>query len=88
MASSQVSGHFDQWVRRRHTVLELRLSQRGSVAGDDDELGLASSEALQRGFVAQCDLSRLHHKRQARVDGVGGPLALLGCHRCAQECRK
>jgi hypothetical protein len=31
-------------------------------------------------------LARLHHKRQARVDGVGGSLVLLGCHLCAQEC--
>lgn len=30
-------------------------------------------------------LSGLHHKRQARVDGVGGLLSFLGCHLCAQE---
>ena len=28
-------------------VLELGLSQRGSVAGDDDEFGLAISEGLE-----------------------------------------
>ena len=27
--------------------------------------------------------ARLHHKRQARVDAVGGLLCLLLCHLCA-----
>ena len=30
-------------------------------------------------------LARLHHKRKARVDAVGGPLALFRGHREAQE---
>merc|ERR1712029_503344 len=63
-------------------VLELRLAERGSVAGDDDKLGLAGAEALEGGLVTESDLSGLHNKRQARVDGVGGSLALLGGHRC------
>lgn len=63
-------------------TLELRLPQRRSVAGNDDELGLASSEALEGRLVAEGDLTGLHHKRQARVDGVGGSLVLLGGHRC------
>ena len=30
--------------------------------------------------------TRLHHKRQARVDAVGGLLGLLGrCHRCVSR---
>lgn len=88
-------------------VLELRLAERRSVAGNDDELGLASAEGLEGGLVAKGDctakrwlvddafgkdadfekrrtLARLHHKREARVDGVGG-LALLGGHRYAVE---
>jgi hypothetical protein len=93
---------------KRHTrglgkhsvVLKLRLPQRRSVASNDDELGLASSQALQGRLVAESDpiqvslalaefallnvLARLHHKREARVDGVGGSLVLLGCHLCAQ----
>jgi hypothetical protein len=81
-------------------VLKLRLPQRRSVASNDDKLGLASSQALEGRLVAKGDptqvslslailallnvLARLHHKREARVDGVGGSLVLLGCHLCAQ----
>ena len=63
-------------------TLELRLPQGRGVSGDDDELGLASSQALEGGLVAEGDLTGLHHKRKARVDGVGGSLVLLGGHRC------
>ena len=64
-------------------TLELRLPQGRGVSGDDDELGLASSQALEGGLVAEGDLTGLHHKRKARVDGVGGSLVLLGGHRCS-----
>jgi hypothetical protein len=64
-------------------TLELRLPQRRGVSGDDDELGLASSQALEGGLVAEGDLTGLHHKRKARVDGVGISLVLLGGHRCS-----
>lgn len=67
-------------------VLELRLPQRGGVASNDDELGLASAEALEGRLVSEGDLTGLHNKRKARVDGVGGSLVLLGGHLCAQEC--
>jgi hypothetical protein len=87
---------------KHSVVLKLRLPQRRSVASNDDELGLAGSQALEGGLVAKGDpkksacrswliallhvLARLHHKRKARVDGVGGSLVLLGGHLCAQEC--
>ena len=71
-----------QKVSRRKTyhsvVLELRLAERRSVAGDDDKLGLAVAEALQGALVSKSDLSGLHHKREARVDGVGIALSFLG----------
>lgn len=51
-------------------VLKLGLAQRRSVASNDDELGLSVAEGLQGGLVAEGDFARLHHKRQARVDGV------------------
>jgi hypothetical protein len=38
-----VDGSFGQHA----VVLELRLAQRRSVASNDDELGLAGTEALQ-----------------------------------------
>jgi hypothetical protein len=92
----------DRGLGQHGVVLELRLPQRRSVASNDDELSLASAEALEGGLVSEGDpeesvcrwyrdaflnvLSGLHHKRQARVDGVGGSLVLLGCHLCAQEC--
>jgi hypothetical protein len=40
-------------------VLELRLAERGGVAGDDDELGLAGAEGLEGGLVTKSDLAGL-----------------------------
>lgn len=34
-------------------VLEERLPQRGGVLGDDDQLGLATAEALEGGFLRE-----------------------------------
>ena len=34
-------------------TLELTLAERGGVAGDDDEFGLARTKTLQGRFVAQ-----------------------------------
>lgn len=36
-------------------VLELALAERGSVAGNDDQLGLAGAQALEGGLVAERD---------------------------------
>lgn len=36
-------------------TLKLGLAQRGGVAGDDDQLGLASAESLQGALVAKSD---------------------------------
>lgn len=40
-------------------VLELRLAERGGVAGDDNELGLAGAEGLEGGLVTKSDLAGL-----------------------------
>jgi hypothetical protein len=68
-------------------VLPVRVSldalfgaifERVEHTGNDDKLGLAGTEGLQRRLVSEDVLSGLHHKRQARVDGVGtGLLGLL-----------
>lgn len=50
-------------------VLELTLSQWWCVASDDDELGLARSQALEGGLVAECDLARLQRKEML-ADGL------------------
>lgn len=44
------------------------------------------AERLEGALVAHGDLAGLHHKRQARVDGVGVLLALLGGH--CNGCRR
>jgi hypothetical protein len=38
-------------------ILELRLAQRRSVAGNDDELGLSRSQRLECRLVSEGDLS-------------------------------
>ena len=40
-------------------TLKLRLPERGGVASNDDELGLAGAESLQSRLVAKSDLARL-----------------------------
>lgn len=62
----------DSGLAEHGVVLELTLAERGSVAGNDDELGLAHTDGLDGGLVAEGDLSGLHNKRKARVDRVGG----------------
>ena len=45
----------DGSLGKHGVVLELRLAERGSVGGDDDELGLAVTEGLQGRLVSQSD---------------------------------
>jgi hypothetical protein len=60
-------------------VLKLGLAERGSVSGNDDKLGFSGTESLKGRLVSEDELSGLHNKRKARVDGVGaGLLGLLG----------
>jgi len=40
----------DLGLGQHAVVLELRLAERGRVAGNDDELGLAGSEGLERAW--------------------------------------
>jgi hypothetical protein len=67
----------DGGLGQHAVVLKLRLAERRSVASNDDELGLAGSEALEGRLVTKSDLSGLHNKRQLGVDAVGILLALL-----------
>lgn len=45
----------DGGLGQHGVVLELRLAERGSVAGNDDKLGLARAEALEGGLVTEGD---------------------------------
>jgi len=72
-------------LRKHGVVLELRLPQWWCVASNDDQLRLARTQTLERRLVTEHDLTGLHHKRKARVDGVGRLLGLLWCH-CVRLC--
>jgi hypothetical protein len=48
-------------------VLELGLAERGGVAGDDDELGLAGAEGLEGGLVTKSDLAGLLRDSSVRA---------------------
>jgi hypothetical protein len=49
----------DIGLAQHAVVLELGLAQGRSVAGDDDELGLAGAQRLKSALVAEGDLARL-----------------------------
>lgn len=56
----------DGSLGKHGVVLELRLAERGSVGGDDDELGLAVTEGLQGRLVSQSDW--MQHVRILSLD--------------------
>lgn len=45
----------DGCLGQHGVVLELRLAERGGVAGNDDKLGLARAEGLEGGLVTESD---------------------------------
>lgn len=45
----------DGGLGQHAVVLELRLAERGSVASNDDELGLAGAEGLEGRLVTKSD---------------------------------
>jgi len=59
-------------------VLDLRLAERRSVAGNDDQLALAAAQSLEGLLVAKAVLAGLHDQRQTGVDGF---IRLLGFFR-------
>lgn len=69
-------------------LLDVMMGKTGaySVAGDEDQLGLAGAQALKGGLVTQDNLAGLHNKRKLAVDAVGIGLVLLGGH-CEGGCR-
>jgi len=67
----------DVGLGKHSIVLNLRLAEGRAVVADDYELGLARSQSLKSGLVTQSVLARLHHKREARVDGFGASLSFL-----------
>jgi hypothetical protein len=67
----------DRSLGQHAVVLQLRLAERRSVASNDDQLGLARAQRLQRALVADSNLAGLHDKRQLGVDAVGIALVLL-----------
>ena len=97
-----MSDSFPRRLQKPILTFKLALSERWSVASNNDELSLSRSKSLEGGLVTEGDceqvrccplltrgkiagltFARLHHKRQARVDGIGGLLGLLWCHRNA-----
>lgn len=51
----------DSGLGQHGVVLKLGLPERRSVAGDDDELGLARAEGLKGRLVAESDCNRLSY---------------------------
>lgn len=53
-------------------VLDLRLLERRTVAGDDHQPSLTLTEGLQGGLVTKGGLTTLHDKGKAGVDVLLG----------------
>lgn len=67
-------------LRKHGVVFDLRATQGRAVVRDDDKLGLASSERLEGGLVADASLTALHDKGEAGVDTLLILLLLLRHH--------
>lgn len=62
----------DRGLGKHGVVLEERLAQRGSVLGDDHELRLAVTEALEGGFLPRQLVRELQrHQPRAPFGGTG-----------------
>ena len=55
-------------LRKHGVVLQLGLSQWRCIASNDDELGLAASQALESRLVTESNFAGFHHKCQARTN--------------------
>lgn len=70
-----VSGKMVNVALGQHgVVLKLTFTQRWSIAGDDDKLGLARSKGFECRFVAQSDCRRPFRNSAA---SLGGPWTYL-----------
>ncbi|KAF8382023.1 hypothetical protein PRIPAC_71165, partial [Pristionchus pacificus] len=67
----------DSSLSEHGVVLDLRLSEGGGVAGDDDQLGLSTAEGLEGLLVSEAVLSRLHDHGKSGVDVLRRLLLLL-----------
>ena len=69
MSTHVVAGEVVNGSLGQHgVVLQLRLAERGGVAGDDDKLGLARAQRLNGRLGTQGDLTGLHHQSEPGVD--------------------
>lgn len=59
-------------------VLELRLAERGSVASDDDQLGLARAQALEGRLVAKGDCRMLVRLWVGIIDAIAPATTTAG----------
>ncbi|GMR31982.1 hypothetical protein PMAYCL1PPCAC_02177, partial [Pristionchus mayeri] len=67
----------DSGLGEHGVVLDLRLSEGGSVASDDNKLGLSAAEGLKGLLVSKAVLSRLHDHGKSGVDVLRRLLLLL-----------
>ena len=65
------------YLGQHAVVLNLTLSQCGSVVGNDDQLGFSLSNGFESTSVTNGKLSALHDKGQPGVDGLHRLLGLL-----------
>lgn len=64
-----VAGVEDHARFRQHSVvLDLRLANRGTVVGEDDEFGVSRTQGPQGGLVPDDVLAALDDQRQSAVD--------------------
>ncbi len=67
----------DGGLGQHGVVLQLALAERGGVASDDDQLGLAGTKALQRRLVAESDCAGfVNDGCQLQLRQAGGSIPL------------
>ena len=66
-----VTGVMDHFDGLEHAeVLDFLFSDSWAIVGDEDELGLAASDALLDGAISEMGLAGFEHEGELLIDGL------------------
>lgn len=67
-------------LREESIVFDLGLTERRTVASEDDKLGLSRTKRLESLLVSEVELTRLHNEGKTGVDALRVLLGYLARH--------